>query len=123
MEDYLELYGWHFSKKMQEWAASKMYKRVNGQKEYITPYSREDFDNIKSKTGYSINGNVGYDDLYVANMCKADFLGSSIKDEVYLVKYVKDVVEDPDAYEGMIFTRFYADCIGSGTPIIWDDMI
>ena len=33
------------------------------------------------------------------------------------------VITDGDAYEGMPFTRFYADCIGSGTPIIWEDML
>ena len=28
-----------------------------------------------------------------------------------------------DLYEGIVFTRFYADCIGSGIPIIWEDML
>jgi len=56
-------------------------------------------------------------------MCKADFLKSSIPDEAALAKYVKDVIEDGDAYEGMPFTRFYADCIGSGTSIMWEDML
>lgn len=41
----------------------------------------------------------------------------------YQAKYIKDVIDDPDAYDGMPFTRFYADCIGSGTPINWEDMI
>jgi hypothetical protein len=40
-----------------------------------------------------------------------------------LAKYVKDVVEDPDGYDGLPFTRFYADCIGSGTSIPWDDLL
>jgi len=26
MEKYLEFYGWHFSKKMEEWAAKRMTK-------------------------------------------------------------------------------------------------
>ena len=34
-------------------------------------------------------------------MAKADFLGSSIIDEVHLAKYIKDVCQDPDGYEGM----------------------
>ena len=61
--------------------------------------------------------------MYIANMCKADFLGKSVPDDVHMIQYVKDVVEDPDAYEGMPFTRFYADCIGSGTPIPWEDVL
>ncbi len=123
MEEYLSLYGWHFSKKMSEWAASRMYKIVNNKPVYITPFSKEDLVEMQSAYNIKINGDKGYDAVYVANMCKADFLGSSIRDNVELLKYVKDVIEDSDAYEGMVFTRFYADCIGSGTPINWEDML
>jgi hypothetical protein len=28
-----------------------------------------------------------------------------------------------DGYDGLPMTRFYADCIGSGNPIIWEDVI
>lgn len=56
-------------------------------------------------------------------MCKADFLGSSIVDDRHLLLYVRDIVEDPDSYEGMPFTRFYADCIGAGISIPWEDLI
>lgn len=52
-----------------------------------------------------------------------DFNGSSIQNEQQLCLYIKDVIEDEDSYEGMIFTRFYADCIGKGTPIYWEDFI
>lgn len=123
MEEYLEMYGWHFSKKMAEWASSRMYKMEGTTKKYIEPYTRESLDNTTKRYGYSINGAKGYDDVYIANMCKADFLGDSVRDEAALIRYVKDVIEDADAYEGMPFTRFFADCIGSGTPINWEDMI
>lgn len=123
MEDYLAAYGWHFSKKMCEWASSKMYKMNGDKKSYITPYTREHLDNLLAQYGMTLEGAKGYDAVYIANMCKADFFNSSIRGEIELIQYVKDVIEDPDAYEGMPFTRFYADCIGSGTPIQWDDMM
>lgn len=123
MEEYLEMYGWHFSKKMAEWASSRMYKGDENNKQYIEPFTRETFDNTVRRYGYSIKDAKGYDDVYLANMCKADFLGDSVKDEASLVRYVKSVIEDPDGYEGLPFTRFFADCIGSGTPINWEDMI
>ena len=123
MEDYLAAYGWHFSKKMCEWASSKMYKMNGDKKSYITPYTREQLDNLLAQYGMTLEGAKGYDAVYIANMCKADFFNSSIRGEIELIQYVKDVIEDPDAYEGMPFTRFYADCIGSGTPIQWDDMM
>lgn len=123
MEEYLSYYGWHFSKKMCQWASSKMYREVNDIKNYITPFSKEDVDSILAKYGITLNNDKGYDAVYVANMCKADFLGRSVRDEQGLAMYVKDVIDDPDAYDGMVFTRFYSDCIGSGTAINWEDMM
>jgi hypothetical protein len=123
MEEYLSMYGWHFSKKMCEWASSKMYKNNNGKKEYIDPYTRNRLDDLLNIYGIKLRNNKGYDDVYIANMCKADFLGDSVKGEDGLVLYVRGVIDDPDGYEGLPFTRFYADCIGSGTPIPWEDVL
>ena len=121
MENYLEFNGWHFNKKMCQWAVSKMYKKDGEKKEYIEPYTLESLKALQEKV--KVEFEIDYDAVYIANMCKADFLGSSIQNETQLAKYVKDVVEDPDGYDGMPFTRFYADCIGSGTSIPWDDLL
>lgn len=121
MEDYLEFNGWHFNKKMCQWASSRMYKGKEGSRTYITPYTMEVIEGLIKK--YNLQMEASYDAVYVANMVKADFLGSSIPDEAHLMLYVKDVLTDPDAYDGMPFTRFYADCIGSGTSIPWEDVI
>ena len=123
MEEYLSQNGWHFNRKMCEWASSKMYRKSGGAKEYIQPYTKEALNQLATNFGKPINNAKGYDDVYVANMCKADFFNSSIKTEVDLIQYVRDVIDDPDGYEGMVFTRFYADCIGSGTPIPWEDVL
>ena len=56
-------------------------------------------------------------------MCKADYLGSSVIDEQHLALFIKDYVDDKDGYSELPFTRFYADCVGTGTPIEWEDMI
>lgn len=121
MENYLEFNGWHFNKKMCQWAVSKMYKMVDGKKEFIEPYTLDSLKALQDKI--KVEFELDYDAVYIANMCKADFLGSSIQNETLLAKYVKDVVEDPDGYDGMPFTRFYADCIGSGTSIPWSDLL
>lgn len=125
MKEYLSIYGWHFSKKMCEWAVSRMYK---DEKEIKTEqsnsnYTRDKVDLLLKRYNLKLENNKGYDDVYIANMCKFDFLGSSIDGEMKLAQFIKDYIDDADAYEGMPFTRFYADCIGSGTPIIWEDMI
>lgn len=125
MREYLSTYGWHFSKKMCEWAVSRMYKdgEDNKPEQAIPNYTRERVDLLLKRFNLKLEKNKGYDDVYIANMCKFDFLGSSIDNEMKLAQFIKDYIDDADAYEGMPFTRFYADCIGSGTPIMWEDMI
>ena len=125
IREYLSTYGWHFSKKMCEWAVSRMYKdgEDNKPEQAIPNYTRERVDLLLKRFNLKLEKNKGYDDVYVANMCKFDFLGSSIDNEMKLAQFIKDYIDDADAYEGMPFTRFYADCIGSGTPIIWEDML
>ena len=123
MKRYINNYGCHFNKKLCKEATSRMYKEVNGKKEYIRPYTKEEVDSMLEGYNIKLKRNKLYDAVYVANMCQADFLGSSILTEENLAKYVKDVIDDADAQEGYIFNRFYADCTFMNNPIEWDDMI
>lgn len=100
-----------------------MYKIVNKERTYINVWSKEEVDNVLKKYNIKLNNCFGYDYVYVANMCRADYLGSSITDEGRVAMFIKDYVDDPDGYREMPFTRFYADCIGSGLGIDWEDMI
>jgi hypothetical protein len=70
-----------------------------------------------------LDNDMGYDKVYVANMCKADFLGSSVVDESRAAFYVKDLLDDPDGYDEMVFNRFMMDCMGRNIPIMWEDML
>ena len=54
-------------------------------------------------------------------MCKANYLGSSIVNEKYLAKYVKDVVDNPDTSDEITFRRWVATIIGNGKPIDWSE--
>jgi len=124
MEEYLAQYGWHFSKKMFEWATSNMYKTdSSGNRNYITRLSKESVDDLLKRYGVVLENKIGYDYVFAANMCRADYLGSSITDDQHVALFVKDYVDDKDGYPELPFTRFYADCIGTGTPINWEDMI
>jgi len=64
-----------------------------------------------------------YDHVYVFNMGNNDFMGSSIADEKHLALYVKDVIDDADGYDGIVFNRWYADTVHLGIPIDWDEMV
>ena len=123
MKYYLNNYGYHFNKKLCDWAVSQMYKEANGKKQNIQPYTKEQVDNLLKQ--YNIQPERGklYDEVYIANMVKADFLGSSIPNEQYLAKYIKDMLDDPDAEDGFVFNRFIADCYFMDNPIEWEDVL
>jgi hypothetical protein len=123
MKAYLNNYGCHFNRKLCTEATSRMYTEVNGKKEYIRPYTKEQVEELLKAYGIKLDRNKLYDACYVANMCKADFLGKSVPTEEHLVKYIKDVIDDPDAEEGYVFNRFYADCVFMNNPIEWDNMV
>lgn len=61
--------------------------------------------------------------MYAANMCLADFWGSSIEDDYHLIKYIKDVIDDDDSYDGLVFNRWYADMCKKGIVINWENMV
>lgn len=118
--EYMAEYGEHFSKKMCEWAVSRMR---DGSGNKIEPLTKEQVDTMLKDFGVELNNNKGYDSVYVANMCKADFLGDSVPDNEHMIRYVKNLLDDPDGYEGLVFNRFVMDCAGIGVPIIWEDML
>ena len=120
LEKYLSMYGWHFSKKLCNFAVSNM-RKDRGEK--IAPITKEALDLLLAKNGIELDNKFGYDYVFVANMCKADYLGSSVPDDAHLAKFVKDFVDDYDGYNELPMTRFYADTIGKGIPIIWEDML
>lgn len=120
MREYLSEYGHHFSKKLCQWAVSRMRDR-NGRK--IDFQTKENVLISLKNYGVELEHDKGYDAVFVYSMGQSDYLGSSITDERYLAKYVKDVLDDFDGYDGIAFCRFIADCNATGTPIDWEDMI
>jgi hypothetical protein len=120
MVNYMRHNGPHFNRKLLEFAVSKMTK-ADGKR--ITPYNKEQVKTMLERAGVVLKNDQLHDSVYVANMCKADFLGSSITDETRLALYVKDVIDDPDGYDGLVFNRWYADMCYCGIPIDWEEML
>lgn len=125
MKEYLQKYGWHFSKKMFEWSVSGMRKKnvSTGKDEPVECWDKEKVDEFLKKNGIQMKNDTAYDAAYVCNMARADYFKSSIADEIHLAMFVRDYIDDSDGYDGLPFTRFVADCIGSGKPVMWEDMI
>ena len=123
MINYLRYNGPHFNKKLLDFAVSKMTKKVGNTEQKIIPVVKEKIDTMLKQYGIELKNNQLYDYLYVANMCKADFLGSSIADERHMAMYIKDVIDDDDAYDGIVFNRWYADMCRKGIVVNWEEMI
>ena len=125
MERYLSYYGFHFNKKLYEFAVSNMEKRnrTTGEKEKLSPVQIEDFERSLRRYRVNLPENNLYDAAYLASMVDADFWGSSIEDEEHMARYIEDVLCDVDGYEGIVFSRFLADCGAKGNVIFWDRML
>lgn len=117
---YMSHNGAHFNKEACLFAVSNMYK---DEEEEITPITKKEVEELLAAYGIKIKNGKLYDCTYVANMCKADYLGSSIPSEDYMAKYIKDTLDDPDGAEGLVFNRWIADMKWLGIPIPWDEFL
>lgn len=117
---YMSHNGPHFNTKAFEFATSQMYIDED---EDFEPITKEQVNRLLQKYNINIRNNKLCDTAYVANMCKADYLNSSIANEEMLCKYIKDTLDDPDGLEGLTFNRWIADMKWLGIPIPWGDFI
>ena len=109
MREYLSHYGWHFSQKLAEYATHR--------------WTHEEVKQALEPNGLTIEKAKGYDCMYVANMTYSDFYPKPLSSEAQIMQYVKAYIDDPDGEDGIALTRYYADCIAKGEPLIWEDFL
>lgn len=122
MKLYINNYGCHFNKKLCKEAVSRMY-RDDEDGDDIKPYNKEQVDRLLEGNGIKLKRGKLYDAVYVANMCVYDFLGRSVPDEKHLAMFIKDMIDDPDAEDGFVFNRWYADTMFMDEPVEWEEMV
>jgi len=120
MEEYLEDYGFHFNGKLFNFAVSMMTDR-NGNS--LKPWDKDKCKEFLRVNGINLKNDYGHDAAYVLNMARADYWGSSIIDEPHLALFVRDYLGDKDGNPTKAFDHFFIDCMASGTPIFWDEML
>lgn len=121
MVAYLRYNGLHFNKHMCDYAVSFMeYSNLD---EEFKPITKEKVDELLEKFNIKLKNNILYDYVYVANMIKADCYKSSVKDDNTYALLIKDMIDDKDGYDGLVFNRWYADMCRKGIPINWVEMI
>lgn len=124
MREYLQNYGYHFSKKMYEFSASQMYKKdASGREEVMKPIEKEKVSEMLKRFNVTLENDVMYDSAYVYTMIQSDFYGKSIKTEQDCAIHIKCMIDDADKPDGYLFNRFYADMCFSGIPIDWEEMM
>lgn len=117
---YQRLYGPHFTKELCNFAVSMM-ENDNGS---ITPITKQELEDKLKAQNIELKYNKLYDAVYVANMCKADYLGNAVPDNDYnLCMYVKDTIDDPDGYDGQPFNRWLSDIKGMHVPVDWSEFV
>lgn len=121
---YLSHNGPHFNKAACMFALDNMFKKDdNGEEKKLVPINKKEVDAMLTTHGVTIKNNRLYDAVYVANMCKADYYGSSIQSEESMAKYIKDTLDDIDGMDGLTFNRWIADMKWLGIPIPWYDFL
>lgn len=119
MRKYLQNYGWHFNKALCAYAVSLMRKKGK----QMDPVSKEYIDKVLQQNGLTLENNVGHDYVFVGNMCKADYYGSSIADEKHFALYIKDTIDDEDAGDGTTMRRWYATMVANGIMVDWEEFV
>lgn len=117
---YQKLYGPHFTKDLCNFAVSLMEDQ-NGP---IQPFTKQEIEDKLNAFGIKLEYNKLYDFVYVANMCKADFLGKAVpNDDQKLCQFIKAVIDDPDGYDGQVFYRWLSDVEGMHIPVDWSEFV
>lgn len=125
MKKYLAHNGWHFNKKACDFAVGIMKKKnaATGKMEKLEPFTKEQVDAMLTRFGITLENNVGYDYIYVANKGKHALLKSSVADEQHLALYIKDVIDDSQIGDGEIMRKWDAEMTSRGIPVQWDDIL
>ena len=117
---YQRLYGPHFTKELCDFAVSLM----QDEKGIIEPITKSQLEEKMKAQNIVLEYNKLYDAVYVANMCKADYLGDAVPNNDYnLCMYVKKTIDDPDGYDGQPFNRWMSDILGMHIPVDWSEFV
>lgn len=124
MKIYISNYGWHFNKEAYEYAVSFINNLSikNNAVDKIIGYTKEEVDNLLQAYGVVLDNKILHDYVYIATMCKANFLNKSIIDEYHLCLYIKDYVDNSNYSTETIFREWVATMVGNGCPIDWKEL-
>lgn len=121
---YVEKYGLHFNNKLAEYAIDKL-KNVGPNESHkwsISQVEKAVNNLLNSKLDFKFK--TTYADLaYAANMYYADFYPQIITTDTACIQAAIAMANDPDGYEGLIFSRWVADVMVKNKSFDWTKFI
>lgn len=113
-----------FSKRLAEWAVSKMEVRdkATGELKPLKPYSISDVRQALKDAGVSIPEAFEYTAFYLFNMALADY-PKTLVDDIQRAMFVFETLTDPDGCPESVLDCFEAKMMEEGTPIYWERML
>ncbi|MBQ9637197.1 MAG: hypothetical protein IJV36_04775 [Prevotella sp.] len=122
--EYKRRHGRHFTKGLCEFAVSLMKREdEQDQPKSIKAMSYREVDRLLNDFGVEVKNAREYDTVFVANMGMADYLADSIPDMEHLARYIKNVIDDPDGYDGIAFNRWFADMCVKRIEVPWEEVM
>lgn len=118
---YEDMYHGMFSKKLAEWAISKMSKEDQSSKtiKRIVARKLDDVQQVLSENKITLPDEFVYTSWYLFNMAVADY-PKSLKTDEQRALFVEETLCDPDGMPENVLDCFVTKMCNAGVPIYWE---
>lgn len=112
-----------FSKRLAEWAISKMQTEDNnGVMKKITPRKFEDVKQVLKENNIAYPEEFCYTAWYLFNMAVADY-PKTLKTDAQRASFVDETICDPDGQPENVLDCFATKMQNAGIPIFWEEYL
>lgn len=112
-----------FSKRLAEWAISKMQTEDNnGVMKKITPRKLEDVKQVLKENNIAYPEEFCYTAWYLFNMAVADY-PKTLKTDAQRASFVDETICDPDGQPENVLDCFATKMQNAGIPIFWEEYL
>lgn len=118
----MDAYQGQFSKKLAEWAISKMRVKHYGKEEEVKAIPLDAVIGAMKNAGVNIHEECIYTAYYLWHMAIADN-PRSLDSDNRRAWYVDEKLNDPDGKPSNVLACFRAKMDNAGIPIMWERMI
>ena len=123
--EYVEKHGYHFTDELATMAIGRMQNADTSEYKHgrwSVEQTKAAFKNMNPSGKYLHKVTDG-DMAYAANMYYADLYPDPITTEAGCLKAAMRIANDPDGYEGQIFTRWVGDIMKQDISIDWERFV